>query len=152
VVPSPQPLAVLDAPAIAGLLQAGFVVVGAGGGGVPVVRDDDAALRGVEAVIDKDLAAALLGQTLDVGLLVIATDVDHVLLGFGSPTEQPLRRVGVEELRKYAEEGHFSSGSMAPKVEAACRFVETGGARTVITSLQRIADAVDGTAGTIVEP
>ena len=152
VVPSPQPLAVLDAPAIAGLLQAGFVVVGAGGGGVPVVRDDDGALRGVEAVIDKDLAAAVLGQTLDLGLLVIATDVDHVLLGFGSPTEQPLRRVGVGELRKYAEEGHFSSGSMGPKVEAACRFVETGGARTVITSLQQIAAAVDGRAGTIVEP
>jgi carbamate kinase len=152
VVPSPEPLAVLDAPAIAGLLRAGFVVVGAGGGGVPVVRDDEGTLRGVEAVIDKDLAAAVLGQTLDVDLLVIATDVDHVVLGFGSRTEQPLHRVGVEELRKYAEEGHFSSGSMGPKVEAACRFVENGGARTVITSLQRITDAVDGTAGTIVEP
>ena len=95
----------LDAPVIAGLLRAGFVVVGAGGGGVPVVRDSDGTLRGVEAVIDKDLAAALLGRTLDVDLLVIATDVDHVVLGFGSPTEHPLHRVGVEELRKYAEEG-----------------------------------------------
>jgi carbamate kinase len=152
VVASPEPLAVLDAPVIAGLLRAGFVVVGAGGGGVPVVRGSDGTLRGVEAVIDKDLAAALLGQTLDVDLLVIATDVNHVVLGFGSPTEHPLHRVGVEELRKYAEEGHFGSGSMGPKVEAACRFVETGGARTVITSLQRIADAVAGTAGTIVDP
>jgi carbamate kinase len=152
VVASPQPRAVLDAPAIAALLRAGFVVVGAGGGGVPIVRADDGRLRGVEAVIDKDLAAAVLGRTLDAHLLVIATDVDYVVLGFGTPTQQPVHRVTVEQLRKYAREGHFGSGSMGPKVEAACRFVETGGARTVITSLHRIADAVAGTAGTIVEP
>jgi carbamate kinase len=152
VVASPEPRAVLDAPAIAAMLRAGFVVVGAGGGGVPVVRAEDGTLHGVEAVIDKDLAAAVLGRTLDVDLLVIATDVDHVALGFGTPAEQPLHRVGVGELRKYEEEGQFASGSMGPKVEAACRFVETGGARTVITSLKRISDAVAGTAGTIVEP
>jgi carbamate kinase len=152
VVASPEPRAVLDAPAISALLTAGFVVVGAGGGGVPVVRDDDGTLRGIEAVIDKDLAAALLGRTLDADLLVIATDVDHVVLGFGTAVEQPLHRVGVHELRKYAQEGHFGSGSMGPKVEAACRFVETGGDRTVITSLERIADAVAGMAGTVVEP
>ena len=152
VVASPQPRAVLDAPAIAALLTAGFVVVGAGGGGVPIVRADDGRLRGVEAVIDKDLAAAVLGRTLDADLLIIATDVDYVVLGFGTPTAQPLHRVTVEQLRKYATEGHFASGSMGPKVEAACRFVETGGARTVITSLHRIADSVAGTAGTIVEP
>jgi carbamate kinase len=152
VVASPQPRAILDAPAIAALLSAGFVVVGAGGGGVPIVRAEDGQLRGVEAVIDKDLAAAVLGRTLDADLLVIATDVDHVALGFGTPTEQQLGRVTVEQLRKYAREGHFGSGSMGPKVEAACRFVESGGARTVITSLRRISDAVAGTAGTMVEP
>jgi carbamate kinase len=152
VVASPQPRAILDAPAIAELLSAGFVVVGAGGGGVPIVRAEDGQLRGVEAVIDKDLAAAVLGRTLDADLLVIATDVDNVALGFGTPTEQQLGRVTVEQLRKYAREGHFGSGSMGPKVEAACRFVESGGARTVITSLQRISDAVAGTTGTIVEP
>jgi len=152
VVASPQPRAILDAPAIAALLSAGFVVVGAGGGGVPIVRAEDGQLRGVEAVIDKDLAAAVLGRTLDADLLVIATDVDHVALDFGTPTEQQLGRVTVEQLRKYAREGHFGSGSMGPKVEAACRFVESGGARTVITSLRRISDAVAGTAGTMVEP
>jgi carbamate kinase len=152
VVASPEPRAILDAPAIAALLRAGFVVVGAGGGGVPVVRAPDGTLQGIEAVIDKDLAAAVLGRALDVDLLVIATDVDHVVLGFGTATEQPLHRVRVDELRKYAEDGHFGSGSMGPKVEAACRFVEAGGTRTVITSLQRIADAVAGTAGTIVDP
>jgi carbamate kinase len=152
VVASPEPRAILDAPAIAALLRSGFVVVGAGGGGVPVVRAPDGTLQGIEAVIDKDLAAAVLGRALDVDLLVIATDVDHVVLGFGTATEQPLHRVCVDELRKYAEDGHFGSGSMGPKVEAACRFVEAGGTRTVITSLQRIADAVAGTAGTIVDP
>jgi carbamate kinase len=152
VVASPAPRAILDAPAIAALLSAGFVVVGAGGGGVPIVRADDGTLRGVEAVVDKDLAAAVLGRTLAADVLVIATDVDHVALGFGTPTERPLHRVAVEELRKYAQDGHFGSGSMAPKVEAACRFVETGGARTVITSLRRISDAVAGAAGTVVEP
>jgi carbamate kinase len=152
VVASPEPRAILDAPAIAALLRAGFVVVGAGGGGVPVVRAEDGTLHGVEAVIDKDLAATVLGRTLDADLLVIATDVDHVALGFGTPAEQPLHRVGVDELRKYEGEGQFASGSMGPKVEAACRFVETAGARTVITSLERISDAVAGTAGTIVEP
>ena len=152
VVASPEPRAILDAPAIAALLSAGFVVVGAGGGGVPIVRADDGTLRGVEAVVDKDLAAAVLGRTLAADVLVIATDVDHVALGFGTPTERSLHRVAVEELRKYAQDGHFGSGSMAPKVEAACRFVETGGARTVITSLRRISDAVAGAAGTVVEP
>jgi carbamate kinase len=152
VVASPEPRAVLDATAIGALLAAGFVVVGAGGGGVPVVRAEDGTLRGVEAVIDKDLAAAALGRTMGADVLVVATDVDHVALGFGTPAEHPLHRVGVTELRKYAEDGHFGSGSMGPKVEAACRFVESGGDRTVITSLERISDAVAGTAGTIVEP
>jgi carbamate kinase len=152
VVASPEPREILDAPAIAALLKAGFVVVGAGGGGVPIVRAEDGTLRGVEAVIDKDLAAAVLGRTLDVDLLVIATDVDHVALGFGTSAEQRLHQITVGQLRKYAQEGHFGSGSMGPKVEAACRFVEAGGARTVITSLQRISQAVAGTAGTIVDP
>jgi carbamate kinase len=152
VVASPEPREILDAPAIAALLGAGFVVVGAGGGGVPVIRAGDGTLRGVEAVIDKDLAAAVLGRTLAVDLLVIATDVDHVARGFGTPAEQQLRQVTVGQLRKYANEGQFGSGSMGPKVEAACRFVETGGARTVITSLQRISQAAAGAAGTIVDP
>ncbi|HMG30552.1 MAG TPA: carbamate kinase [Jiangellaceae bacterium] len=151
VVASPEPLEVLDAPAVAALLAAGFVVVGAGGGGVPVARDEDGTLRGVEAVIDKDLAAAVLGRTLGAELLVIATDVDHVAVHFGTPDQRPLGRLGVAELRRYAREGHFGSGSMGPKVEAACRFVEAGGRRTVITSLDRITSAVAGAAGTVVE-
>jgi carbamate kinase len=152
VVASPEPREVLDAPAIQALLAAGFVVVGAGGGGVPVVRDGDGALRGVEAVIDKDLAAAVLGRALSADVLVIATDVDHVALDFGTPDQRPLHQVGVAELRRHARDGQFASGSMGPKVEAACRFVEAGGRRTVITSLDHIESAVDGASGTVVEP
>jgi len=152
VVASPEPHEILDAPAIGALLSAGFVVVGAGGGGVPVVRDGDGALRGVEAVIDKDLAASVLGRELGADVLVIATDVDHVALDFGKPHERPLRRVSVAELRRHARDGHFGSGSMGPKVEAACRFVEAGGRRTVITSLEHIERALTGASGTVVEP
>ena len=146
VVASPEPLDVLDAPAVAALLAAGYVVVAGGGGGIPVVREPDGTLRGVEAVIDKDLAAALLARTVGAGQLVLATDVEAVVLGWGTAEERPLGAISAEELR-----GHeFASGSMGPKVEAACRFVEAGGERAVITSLDRIADAVAGRAGTVV--
>jgi carbamate kinase len=142
VVASPEPCAVVDAPAIAALGAAGFVVVCAGGGGVPVVDDGGAALRGVEAVIDKDLTAALLGRALAADTLVIATDVASVMVGFGTPSSRPLHRVTPAELRGLAAAGEFARGSMGPKVEAALRFVEGGGARAVITSLEHIADAV----------
>jgi carbamate kinase len=149
VVASPEPQRVVDVPAIEALLAAGFVVVCAGGGGVPVVDDGTgAALRGVEAVIDKDLTAALLARELDAGTLVIATDVPHVLVGYGRPAARPLGRVTPAELRAHAAAGEFARGSMGPKVEAALRFVE-GSAhgpgpsrRAVITSLEHIADAV----------
>ena len=147
VVASPEPQRVVDVPAIEALLAAGFVVVCAGGGGVPVVDDGTGgALRGVEAVIDKDLTAALLARELDAGTLVIATDVPHVLVGYGTPAARPLGRVTPAELRAHAAAGEFARGSMAPKVEAALRFVESSGpghpARAVVTSLEHIADAV----------
>jgi carbamate kinase len=150
VVASPEPLEILDAPAVSTLLAAGYVVVAAGGGGIPVVREADGTVRGVEAVIDKDLSAALLGHAVDADLLVIATDVPAVSLRFGTPDAQPLGRVSAKDLRGYEAEGHFASGSMGPKVDAACRFVEAGGARAVITSLDSIAEAVTGSAGTVV--
>ncbi len=152
VVPSPEPLEILDVPAVRGLLGQGFVPVAAGGGGIPVVRDDDGTLCGVEAVIDKDLAAAVLGAALDVDVLVIATDVDNAVLGWGTPQARPLGPVSTAELRAHAAQGHFSSGSMGPKVEAALRFVERGGKRAIITSLHNIGPAVTGDAGTLVEP
>ena len=151
VVACPEPLRVLEVPAVEALTEAGFLVVAAGGGGVPVVRDPDGSLRGVEAVIDKDLAAVVLGRALGVDVLCIATDVEAAVLGFGSPRARALGRVSPEELRRHAAAGHFAAGSMGPKVEAAARFVETGGQRAVITSLRRLAAGVRGGAGTIVE-
>src|SRR4051794_28234209 len=150
VVASPEPLEILDAPALDALCAAGFIVVGAGGGGIPVVRDPDGLLRGVEAVIDKDLAAALLARQLAADVLVIATDVEHAILDFGTDRARPLGRVTPEELRGHAADGQFTSGSMGPKVEAAVRFVEQGGPRSVITSLRHIGEAVTGDAGTVV--
>ena len=152
VVASPEPLEILDAPAVRALVEAGFVVVANGGGGIPTVRDPDGALRGVEAVIDKDLGAALLGRTVDADVLVIGTDVPHAVLRYGTPDAEALGTVTVAQLRSYAAEGHFASGSMGPKVDAACRFVEQGGSRAVITDLDHITDAIHGDAGTVVVP
>jgi len=152
VVASPEPKSVVDYPAIAALAGAGFVVVCAGGGGIPVVDDgqDGHALRGIEAVIDKDLTAAILAHELGADTLVIATDVPNVMVDFGTPSQRPLGRVTAAELREHAAAGQFARGSMGPKVEAALRFVDRGGERSVITSLEHIADAVAGDdAGTV---
>lgn len=151
VVASPDPLAVLDVEAARTLLEAGYVVVSAGGGGIPVVRDRNGRLHGVEAVIDKDLTAALLATSLDADVLVIATDVDHASVAFGTDHQRDLGRVRLAELRALADAGEFASGSMGPKVEAVLRFVAAGG-RGVITSLTHITDAVEGSFGTVVEP
>ncbi|GAA2407536.1 carbamate kinase [Actinomadura vinacea] len=152
VVASPEPLEILDAGAAAALLEAGHVVVAAGGGGVPVVRAADGSLHGVEAVVDKDLAAELLARRLGAGTLVIATDVEHVMAGYGTPRERPLRRTTAAELRTLAAAGHFAGGSMGPKVEAVLRFVASAPRRrAAIASLDRITDAAHGKAGTIIE-
>jgi carbamate kinase len=151
VVASPKPLEILDAAAVRALVDAGFVVVANGGGGIPVIRSQ-AGITGVEAVIDKDLGAALLARTVDADVLVIATDVPHAVLRFGTPEAEPLGRVAVSELRALAAEGHFASGSMGPKVDAACSFVENGGRHAVITTLDSILDAVAGNVGTVVVP
>jgi len=151
VVASPEPLECLDAGAAAALLAAGFVVVCAGGGGVPVVRDTRGGLQGVEAVIDKDLTAAVLGRQLDADTLIIATDVAAAIEGWGTAEARAIGEIPVARMRALARDGHFAAGSMGPKVEAACRFAEHGG-RAVITSLNHIADALAGTAGTAVIP
>jgi carbamate kinase len=154
VVASPEPLEVLDAPAAAALLRAGFTVVAGGGGGVPTVRTSDRAwsLKGAQAVIDKDLTAAVLAQALNADLLVIATDVDQAVLRWGKPDAEPIGEIGVRRLRDYAARGEFGAGGMGPKVEAVCRFTERTGHRSAITSLHRIGEAAAGTAGTRVSP
>ncbi|MBA3418583.1 MAG: carbamate kinase [Geodermatophilaceae bacterium] len=147
VVASPEPRRVVDAAAVSDLLHAGYVVVAAGGGGIPVVADGDG-WRGVEAVIDKDLTAAILGRELEADVLVIATDVDHVMVRFGDPDQEAITRTTPERLRELAAE--FSAGSMGPKAEAAARFVDAGGIRAVISSLDHIVDAAAGAFGTVV--
>ena len=152
VVASPDPVRIVDAPAVQALVEAGFVVVANGGGGIPVVEEPDGSLRGVEAVIDKDLGAALLARAVAADVLVIGTDVPHAVLRFGTPDAEPLGTVTVTRMRAHAAQGHFASGSMGPKVDAACRFVEQGGTRAVITDLAHITDAIRGDAGTVVVP
>jgi carbamate kinase len=149
VVPSPEPLEILDAPTVEQLAADGAVVVAAGGGGIPMVREDGR-LRGVEAVLDKDLTGALLARTVGADCFVIATDVEAAAIGFGTPEQRWLGAIGAGELRALVAEGHFASGSMGPKVDAALRFVEGGGRQAAITSLERVREGVAGTAGTVV--
>ncbi|WP_460768650.1 carbamate kinase [Mariniluteicoccus flavus] len=151
VVPSPDPLEVLDSPAMLTLLAAGLVVVAAGGGGIPVVTATGGGVRGIEAVIDKDLTAAILARQVEADVLVIATDVAHAVVGWGTPEARDIGRVTLAEMEALADEGHFASGSMGPKIEAALRFVRGGGPRSVITALDHIVDAVEGGVGTVIE-
>jgi carbamate kinase len=152
VVASPQPRRMIDFHAVKTLVDNGFVVIAAGGGGIPCVREADGSVRGVPAVIDKDLTAALFGGQIEADVLVIATDVAAAILHFGTPQATPIGSVTVSRLRGYAAEGHFADGSMGPKVEAACRFVEGGGRRAVIGTLEQIEAAVRGETGTVVVP
>lgn len=152
VVASPEPLECLEAPAVRTMLDAGVVVVAAGGGGIPVVRDPDGGLHGVEAVVDKDLASVVLARAVHADVLVVATDVEHAYVGFGTPRAAPVGRTTPSTLRALAAQGHFAAGSMGPKVEAVARFVDGGGRLGVITTLTRIDEALDGDVGTAVHP
>jgi carbamate kinase len=147
VVPSPQPREIVELDSIEGLLRQGSIVVCAGGGGIPVVRDGSG-LRGVEAVIDKDLTAALLAEQVNAERLVIITDVPYVERGWETATPAPIERVTPPELRRL----EFASGSMAPKIEAACRFVERTGRDAIIGSLAELAEVAAGRRGTVVQP
>jgi len=152
VVASPEPRDILDAGVVTTLADRGYLVVANGGGGIPVVREPDGSLRGVEAVIDKDLGAALLARAIRADLLVVATDVPNAVRGYGTPEATPIGRVTVADLRRLAAEGHFGSGSMGPKVEAVCRFVEQSGHHGVITSLDNIVAGAREASGTVVVP
>ena len=138
----------MELEAIRTLLGTGFVVIGVGGGGIPVVRDEQGDLRGVEAVIDKDYASSLLTVGLKADLLLISTAVEKVYLNYGKPDERPLDRLTVAEAREYQEEGHFPPGSMGPKIEAVIQFLEQGGKEALITSPENLARALRGETGT----
>jgi carbamate kinase len=152
VVPSPEPVQIVEERAIRALLAGGTVVVAAGGGGIPVVRQADGALVGVEAVVDKDLSSALLAANLGAEVLMILTGVEHVALDFGRPTQRDLHEVTAAELGEHARQGQFAPGSMLPKVRAALRFLERGGRRAVVTTPELSEKALAGEAGTQVLP
>ena len=149
VVASPLPLLIIELSQIRAMLDAGFVPVAAGGGGIPVAKEDDGSLMGVEAVIDKDLAAWRLAEGLRASTLLILTEVEHAALDYGTPNQRNLSKVTANEMRAYFNHGHFAPGSMGPKVDAALRFVEgQSGRRAVITRLDLALEGLLGTRGT----
>jgi carbamate kinase len=148
VVASPKPLEVVEIAAIRKLVEDGAIVIAAGGGGIPVSRQWDGTLHGVEAVIDKDLASSLLARLLGCEMLCIITGVDRVALDYGKPEQRDLPCATAEELSEYAAAGHFPAGSMGPKVQAAIEFVRGGGREVVITSPSKLMEALEGATGT----
>jgi len=152
VVASPEPLRIVEIGSVKALLQAGHVVIAAGGGGVPVIEQAPGEHAGVEAVIDKDLASVVLGREIGARKLVIVTSVDRVAIHFRTPRQRDLERLTAKEARRYLDEGHFPEGSMGPKILGAVRFLEAGGREVVITSPSKIDEALAGRAGTHIVP
>src|SRR5579862_4030955 len=151
VVPSPEPIEIVELDVIRSLADQGVLVVACGGGGIPVVRENGD-LHGVEAVIDKDRASALLASQLGVDVFAISTDTDYVYLDYKKSTQRPLTQVTASELEEHLRNGHFPPGNMGPKVESALCFLKTGGKEVVITSYEYLRDAVAGRAGTHIVP
>ena len=152
VVASPHPLRIVERELIRTLVAEGHLVIAAGGGGTPVYLDPELGLEGVDAVVDKDRAAAVLAKDIGASVLLILTDVDAVYAGFGTPAQRPLRRLTVPEAERMLREGEFGAGSMGPKVQAAVQFVREGGGRAIIARLDQGEAAVAGTAGTEIGP
>jgi carbamate kinase len=150
VVPSPKPVSIKEHSVINSLVEQGTIVISVGGGGIPVVETENG-LVGIEAVIDKDFASQKLAELVDADALIILTAVDHVYIDFNKPSQKKLEEISIKELEEYIESGHFAAGSMLPKVEAAMNFAKTSPKRkTIITSLEQAANAMDGKAGTVV--
>ncbi len=147
VVASPRPVTIVEKKEIIKLIEDGFIVICCGGGGIPVIRYGRT-FSGVDAVIDKDLSSAKLSEEVGADIFIIATDVEGVALRYGQPEQEYLRTISIEKAMKYLSEGHFPSGSMGPKIEAAMGFLKKGGKRAVITSIKSIEAAVKGLAGT----
>jgi len=149
-VPSPIPSANAEARAINKILAGGIIVIASGGGGIPVMKDAEGNLTGLEAVIDKDRAGEVLAMAIGADTFMVLTDVEHAILNYGKDNATPVGAVTVAEAKAYAAEGHFLAGSMGPKVASAIKFVEDGGQRAVITSLDKAVDALAGKTGTII--
>jgi carbamate kinase len=152
VVPSPRPKEILELAVIRQLVESGTVTIAAGGGGIPVIKDENDHFIGVEAVIDKDLAASLLAKRIEADTFIITTAVEKVCLNFGKPDQKSLDEISVAEAKQYILEGHFAKGSMLPKIEAMIEFVEDSGQPGVITDPEHLAEAIEGRAGTRIVP
>lgn len=148
VVPSPLPQRIVPAHTVKELVHRGEIVIAVGGGGIPVYVQDDGTYEGVDAVIDKDFASALLAVNIDADLFVILTGVDKVSVDYGKPSQRDLDMMSMEEASRYYQEGQFPAGSMGPKIKAAIDFLERGGKEVLITSIDRIVDAFAGKTGT----
>ena len=150
VVPSPRPYSIVEAPVIKQLAESGAIVIAGGGGGVPVIEEGPR-LIGVEAVVDKDLAGAILGRDVGAEVYLICTDVEGVYEKFGAPDQRLLHRLSVEDAKHMLADGTLPAGSMGPKVEAAIEFLEHGGDRAIVCSLDEAPEALAGNAGTRIE-
>ncbi len=150
VVPSPKPLDIIEKDVIKNLVDDNFVVIAAGGGGVPVIMTSENGLQGIEAVIDKDYSAAVVADLIEADSLIILTAIDSVVLNYGTPQQQAINHATVAEMKEYIRQGHFPAGSMLPKVKAATQFVNKPGRKAIIASLESAADAIDGTVGTTI--
>ena len=148
VVASPEPMRIVEADAISALSKQGFVVIGAGGGGIPVIRTEQGGYQSVDAVIDKDLSTALLAREVRADILIITTGVEKVCINFGKPEQRALGEVTVAEMARYSEEGHFPPGSMLPKITASLAFLRQGGKRVIITTPEKLPQALRGETGT----
>ncbi len=149
VVPSPLPKEIIELDVIKLLVESGYVVIAAGGGGIPVIRNEKGDLEGVEAVIDKDFGSSLLARYLGAETFIISTSVDAVYLNFGKENQKPIREATLLEVKQYLKEGHFKPGSMKPKIEAIIQFLEGGGRKAIITSPENLLKAARGDAGTV---
>ncbi len=152
VVPSPMPKEIVEQEAIELLVKNGFSVVGVGGGGIPVIRNEKGELEGIDAVIDKDNASSLLAINIKADIFIISTAVEKVYLNFNKPNQKALDKITVAEAKKYIEEGHFAKGSMLPKIQAVIRFLEAGGKEAVITNPESLEKALKGETGTHIYP
>lgn len=152
IVPSPKPKHICDISLIDDISRRGSVVIAGGGGGVPVVRDENGLRKGVAAVIDKDLTSALLGNVLGLDELLIVTAVERVAINYGKPDQKDLAEIRLADLKKLHAEGHFPAGSMGPKIDAAIRFIEGGGKRAIIGHMKNAIPALLGESGTHVIP
>ncbi|MBP7692724.1 MAG: carbamate kinase [Anaerolineales bacterium] len=152
VVASPKPQAIVERDAIETLIKTGFTVIAVGGGGIPVIQDEHGALQGMEAVIDKDYASALLANSLQADVFVISTAVEKVAINYNKPDQQWLSQITLADAKRYMAEGHFHKGSMGPKIEACISYLERGGQKAVISNPENLGRALRGETGTWLVP